>query len=374
MYIYQRSAWPDFTWDQQLIAEQLAEVKFHQGLLLGKMSAIGFALREEAGLQTQTLNIIKSSAIEGEKLSSDEVRSSIAKQLGLKNAGLTPVQRSIEGVVKMHLDAVKFNSKPLTLKRLCHWHALLFPSGHIGMQIINPGCLRTDREGPMQVISGGYGREKIHFQAPSAKILSRELKQFLLWFNEPSEIDFLVKAGIAHLWFVTLHPFDDGNGRIARCIADLLLSRSDGQANRYYSMSTQILLERKKYYDMLESTQKGNLKITEWLIWFLACLDRAILRADEILVYILNKATFWEQYASHGFNERQIKIINLLFDGFVGKLTSTKWAKMNSCSQDTAARDIQALMNHGVLVKSDEGGRSTHYILKNFPINYKESN
>lgn len=370
MYIYERLGWPNFTWDTQRIGELLAIVKFNQGLLLGKMSELGFAMRDEAVLQTLTSSIIKTSEIEGEHLDADEVRSSIAKHLGIKIAGQIKTDRSIDGVVEIHLDATQHCDKPLTEERLCGWHAALFPRGFSGIQIINPGHFRIDSEGPMQVVSGGYGREKIHFQAPPANKLSGELQIFLTWFNAKPKFNLLIKAGIAHLWFVTLHPFDDGNGRIARAIADMVLARSDNQKNRYYSMSTQIRNERKKYYEIVESTQRNNLDITPWLEWFLGCLDRAINQSEIILKNVFNKAAFWKQHAAKSFNQRQIEMLNVLFDGFKGVLTSSKWAKMTKCSQDTAARDIQQLIENNILVRSAEGGRSTHYELKEYPINY----
>lgn len=369
MYIHEIHQWPAFTWNKAVINELLATVRFHQGILLGKMSNMGFDMQETADLQIQTANIIKSSEIEGEKLNPQEVRSSIAKRLGLNVAGQINVKRSIDGIVEMHLDAIKDYEQPLTKQRLCAWHALLFPEGYSGMRKIQAGKFRTDAEGPMQVVSGGYGHETIHFQAPAADLLKSNIKDFLHWFNGKPNEDLLIMAAIAHLWFVTLHPFDDGNGRIARCIADIMLARSDKQHNRYYSMSTQIQLERKEYYDILEATQKGSLDITAWLLWFLNCLNRSIINADDALKFILNKAKFWEQHASQQLNHRQIKTINLLFDGFSGKLTSSKWAKINKCSQDTAARDIQDLINKHILIKSEEGGRSTNYILAKYQIN-----
>lgn len=370
MYIYEKHKWPNFTWDKSAVAEILSTARFHQGILLGKMSSIGFAMQERADLQIQTTNIIKSSEIEGEQLNPQEVRSSIARRLGLNVAGQINVQRSIEGIVEMHLDAIKGYQQPLTIKRLCGWHASLFPEGYSGMRKIHAGKFRTDEDGPMQVVSGGYGHEKIHFQAPAAKLLKPEIKAFLHWFNGKPKEDLLIMAAIAHLWFITLHPFDDGNGRIARCIADIMLAQSDKQHNRYYSMSTQIQRERKHYYDILETTQKGTLDITAWLLWFLNCLDRAIINADDALKFILNKAKFWEINNNQQLNHRQIKTVNLLFDGFSGKLTSSKWAKLNKCSQDTATRDIQDLINKKIMIKSEEGGRSTNYILAEFPINH----
>ncbi len=370
VYIYERPAWPNFTWDQGVIDEILMSVKFQQGHLLGKMETLGFKLQEAAALQTMTANIVKTSEIEGEHLNPDEVRSSIARHLGIDIAGLVPADRHVDGIVEMLLDATHHYGQALTEQRLCQWHASLFPTGLSGMMLVTPGVWRSDSEGPMQVVSGAYGREKVHFQAPPAKRLLVEIKKFLTWFNHTPKEDLLVKAGIAHLWFVTLHPFEDGNGRIARAVADMVLARAENQKNRFYSMSTQIRRERKSYYDLLEKTQKSSLDITPWLSWFLRCLENAIKNSDTILENVLNKAKFWEQHAESIFNQRQVMMLNILFDGFKGKLTSGKWAKMTKCSQDTAARDIQQLVGQGVLVKGPEGGRSTNYVLKDFAINY----
>lgn len=366
MYIYQRDEWPQFTWDRYIIEKKLPLVKFNQGLLLGKMRQLGFTAQEEASLITQTANIIQSSSIENEHLNADDVRSSIARHLGMK--GPKKYDRSVDGIVSMHLDATRHCNKPLTEERLYDWHSLLFPTSFTGTQLINTGVFRGDQNGPMQVVSDVAGREKIHFQAPNADILPREISIFLTWFNAKPKFDGLIKAAIAHLWFVTLHPFEDGNGRIARAIADMALARDDAQPHRYYSMSAEIRLERKQYYDVLERTQKNTLDITEWLLWFLDCFDSAIHHSDKILKHILNKASFWQTYAKEPFNERQIMMLNVLFDGFKGVLTSTKWAQMTKCSQDTATRDIQELMKKNILIRSAEGGRSTRYLLKDYPI------
>lgn len=370
MYIYDYAEWPNFTWDERCIADDLAPVKFSQGMLLGRMQNLGMKLQEEAFLEILTTNIIKTSEIEGEHLNSDEVRSSIATFLGIDIAGLKPADRSVNGIVEMHLDATRHYDDLLTVERLSKWHTSLFPTSLSGMMLINPGYWRNDSEGPMQVVSGSYGREKVHYRAPSANRLVTEINQFLAWFNRPADCDLLIKSGIAHLWFVTLHPFEDGNGRIARAIADMVLARSDNEKNRYYSLSRQIRQERKSYYEKLEYTQKHGLDITPWLIWYLGCLDRAIKSSEDLLQTILNKAKFWEQHRGKSLNERQIIILNILFDGFKGKLSSSKWAKITKCSQDTATRDITMLVKQGILIKGSEGGRSTHYILKDYPINY----
>ncbi|HEV2613593.1 MAG TPA: Fic family protein [Gammaproteobacteria bacterium] len=369
MYIYQKPSWPRFTWDNEKVHQALQPVKFQQGRLLGKMENLGFRLQEEALLKTLTDEAIKTSEIEGEVLNRDDVRSSIARHLGMDIAGLLPVSRHAEGIVEVLLDATRHYAKPLTEKRLCHWHATLFPTGMSGMMLVNPGFWRSDSEGPMQVISGSYGRQKVHFQAPPAKKLPKEIKLFLEWFNQPkTNMDLIIKAAIAHLWFVTLHPFDDGNGRITRAITDMVLAQAENQPNRYYSMSTQITKERKAYYEELERAQKGPLDITRWILWFLQCLHQAILKSESLLETVLNKAKFWERHSKNILNKRQVTMLNILFDGFSGNLTSSKWAKMMKCSQDTAARDINNLIEQEILVKSPKGGRSTDFLLKDFPI------
>lgn len=370
MYIYQREYWPNFTWDHDQINQALLPIKFQEGRFLGKMESLGFDIQTKAGFEILATEIIKTSEIEGEHLNLDEVRSSIARHLGIEISGLLPSDRHVDGIVEMLLDATRHYRDKLTLERLCGWHALLFPTGLSGLMLVNPGILRLDTEGPMQVVSGSYGRNKVHFQAPPAHLLEKQIHLFLQWFNTSHEqLDSLLKAAIAHLWFITLHPFDDGNGRIARAITDMALARAEDQALRFYSMSSQIRLERNDYYQILEKTQKGTLDITAWLLWFLDCLAKAIEKAASLLETVLNKASFWKTHASVAFNKRQITLLNLLFDGFKGKLTSDKWAKMTRCSQDTASRDINQLITLGILVKSKEGGRSTSYLLKDFSIN-----
>jgi Fic family protein len=328
------------------------------------MEALGFNLRAEATLQSLTEEVVKSSEIEGEVLSRDQVRSSLARRLGLDIGDLLPADRDVEGVVEMILDATEKYADPLTAERLLSWHAALFPTGRTGMEKITVGAWRDDSSGPMQVVSGPIGRERVHFQAPAADRLDVEMMAFFEWFNTKDlALDPVLKAAVAHLWFVTIHPFDDGNGRIARAIADLALARSENSAQRFYSMSAQIREERKAYYDILEATQKGDLEITRWLGWFLDCLCRAFDGAETILCSVLKKARFWDKYADASFNERQRKVINLLIDGFEGKLSTSKWAKLTKSSQDTALRDIDALIKHGVLVKDPAGGRSTSYSL-----------
>ena len=329
------------------------------------MEALGFKLRNEATLQTLTLDVLKSSEIEGEVLNPDQVRSSIARRLGMDIAGLVPADRHVEGIVEMMLDATQHYQKELTAERLFAWHAAMFPTGRSGMQKIKVGAWRDNtKEYPMQVVSGPMGKERVHYEAPDAEILKKEMKTFLNWFNQTPDIDPVLKAGVAHLWFVTIHPFDDGNGRIARAIADMQLARSDESKQRFYSMSAQIRKERNEYYDILEATQKGTLDITAWLEWFFTCLDRALTASDETLEGVMKKAKFWEAYSGSRFNERQQLMLNKLLDHFDGKLTSSKWAKMAKCSHDTALRDIQDLVSQNVLVKDPAGGRSTNYLLK----------
>lgn len=362
-YIHALKEWPELRWSQQDLAEQLAAVRHRQGRLIGRMEGLGFPLRSEAVLQTLTEDVLKSSEIEGEILDKDQVRSSIARRLGMDIGALTPADRNVEGVVEMMLDATQKYSEPLTQERLFGWHAALFPTGRSGMTRIKVGAWRDDSSGPMQVVSGAIGRERVHYEAPAAKLLPREIKAFLKWFNEESTTDPVLKAGVAHLWFVTIHPFEDGNGRIARAIADMALARSEDSSQRFYSMSAQIRLERNAYYDMLERTQKADLDITGWLEWFLACLDRAFDGADRTLSTVFKKARFWERHASAPLNERQRDIINRLLNGFEGKLTSSKWAKLEKCSPDTALRDISDLLERGILTKDAGGGRSTSYSL-----------
>jgi Fic family protein len=362
-YIYEQANWPKFRWSEDKVAAQLVRVRHHQGRLIGRMEGLGFAFKAEAVLQTLTEEVIKSSEIEGEVLDREQVRSSIARRLGMDIGALMPTDRHVEGVVEMMLDATQKYIEPLTTERLFAWHAALFPTGRSGMNRISVGQWRDDKAGPMQVISGPMGRERIHYQAPAAKMLRREMQAFLKWFNAATKTDPVLKAALAHLWFVTIHPFDDGNGRIARAITDMALATSEHSAQRFYSMSAQIRLERKGYYDTLEMTQKGTLDVTPWLQWFLDCLDRAFDRADDILASVLKKARFWDKYARAPFNARQREMINRLFNGFVGKLTSSKWAQMATCSQDTALRDIDDLLKRGILVKDSGGGRSTSYSL-----------
>ncbi|MFN4163104.1 MAG: Fic family protein [Ferrovibrio sp.] len=364
MFIWEQEAWPHFEWDKARLTKPLAEARHKQGLLLGQMGTLGFRLKEEALLNTLTQDVLKTSEIEGEKLDPDQVRSSIARRLGMDIAGLVPADRDVEGVVEMMLDATRNYNQPLTQDRLFGWHAALFPTGRSGMTKIIVGGWRDDRNGPMEVVSGPVGRERTHFVAPPAKRLEAETLSFLQWFNaSDQDLDLVLKAGIAHLWFVTLHPFEDGNGRIARAVADMALARSENSSQRFYSMSAQIRLERKDYYNILENTQRRSLDITEWLEWFLGCFSRAIDGAQETLQAVMKKAHFWERLAIQALNERQTLMLNKLLDGFEGKLTTSKWAKICKCSQDTAYRDISDLMQRGILQKEEAGGRSTSYVM-----------
>lgn len=363
MYIWERPNWPALSWREADIAAPLAAVRHDQGRLLGRMEALGFKLREEAHLQTLTRDVVKTSEIEGEALDASTVRSSIARRLGVDIGALKPADRHVDGIVEVMLDTTGKFTEPLTEDRLFAWHAALFPTGHSGMTKIRVGAWRDDATGPMQVVSGTYGREKVHYTAPPAERIAQEMRLFLDWFNQPPVTDPVLKAAQAHLWFVTLHPFDDGNGRIARAIADMALARSESSPQRFYSMSAQIEAERNAYYDILERTQKGDVDVSGWIIWFLDCLHRAIDGAQNVLSAVTFKAKFWERAAVLPLNERQIKVLNRMLDGFEGKMTSSKWAKLAKCSQDSANRDIAALLEYGLLDKGPGGGRSTHYVV-----------
>jgi len=362
-YIHSLKGWPNFRWSSENLATPLAAVRHHQGRLIGRMEALGFPLRAEAVLQSLTEDVLKSSEIEGEMLDREQVRSSIARRLGMDVGALAPADRNVEGVVEMMLDATQNYAAPLTKERLFDWHAALFPTGRSGMTKISVGAWRDDKSGPMQVVSGPIGRERVHFEAPPAANIDHEMRAFLAWFNGTASVDPVLRAAIAHLWFVTIHPFEDGNGRVARAIADMALARSEQSPQRFYSMSAQIRTERKAYYDILESTQKGDLDITPWIEWFLSCLDRAFAGAEIILAAVLKKARFWEAHGGAHLNDRQRVILNRLLNGFEGKLASSKYAKIAKCSQDTASRDIDALVKQGLLVKDAGGGRSTSYSL-----------
>jgi Fic family protein len=364
-YIYQLNQWPDFQWDESQISPKLASVRFKQGRLIGQMENLGFQLQKEATLTAMTEEVIKSSEIEGELLDVAQVRSSIARQMRIEVTGIVPSDRQVDGVVEMMIDATQNFNQELTDDRLFGWHALLFPTGRSGARKIVVGNWRNNvEEDPMQVISGAMGREKIHFKAPDSIYVPAEMEAFIRWFNEELKLDSLLKAAIAHLWFVTIHPFEDGNGRIARSIADMQLTRSDQSPYRFYSMSAQIRLERNSYYAILEETQKGDLDITNWLMWFLACLDRALDGSRALLDKVLSKAKFWERFQSLSMNDRQSQMINMLLDGFEGKLTTTKWAKITKTSADTALRDIQDMISKNVLVKVGESKKGASYEIR----------
>lgn len=363
-FIHELPDWPLFRWNRGALEQRLATVRHSQGRLLGRMEAMGLASRVEAFLGTITQDVLKSSEIEGEILDLEQVRSSVARHLGIELGATVRTDRNVDGVVEMILDATQNYALPLTKERLFEWHGLLFPASERRLGRIRVGAWRDDARGPMQVVSGPLGRERVHFEAPAAGLLEQEMADFLHWFNKDDDTNLVVRAGMAHLWFVTIHPFEDGNGRIARAITDMMLARSERSSQRFYSMSSQIQKERNSYYHSLEETQKGSLDITGWLEWFLDCLGRSIGTAEELLATVLRKARLWATYASVPFNDRQRLMINKLLDGFEGKLTSSKWAKIAKCSQDTALRDILSLVEYGVLTKDPAGGRSTSYSLR----------
>ena len=359
MYIHQQGKWPEFEWQADKIYTKLGEVRHRQGKILGQMQALGFKLQEETMLQTLTMDVVKSSEIEGKLLNTEQVRSSIARRLGIEVAGAITVERDVEGVVEMMLDATQNYEQLLTEERLFGWHGALFPTGRSGLYKIKVAAWRN---GPMQVVSGAMGKEKVHFEAPSAEKVPKEMPGFLHWLNDTQELDPVIKAAIAHLWFVTIHPFDDGNGRIARAIADMQLARADQSKQRFYSMSAQIVKERSDYYDILENTQKGSLDITQWLEWFLDCLYRSMEYTEHTIDKIIERSYFWENNRYIEFNSRQQKMLQVLLDDFFGKLNVSKWAKMTKISTDTALRDIQDLVKKGIL-EQEGGGRSTSYKL-----------
>jgi Fic family protein len=362
-YIHEKPRWPDFSWDSQKLSPLLAQVRHKQGRLLGKMESLGFELRSEATLAALTSEVVKTSAIEGEKLNPDEVRSSLARRLGLDAAGLPKAGRNVEGVVEMMIDATTNFEARLSSERLFAWHSALFPTGRSGMTPITVGAWRTKESGPMEVVSGAMGKEKVHFEAPEADRLNHEMKRFVTWFNSGRTADPVLKAAVAHFWFVTIHPFEDGNGRIARAIADMALARADGTKDRFYSMSSQIAAERKGYYEVLETSQRGDVDITRWLQWFLSCLDRAIENADHTLGSVLLKARVWQRINSRPVNERQRLVINRMLNGFKGFLSTSKYAKLAKCSPDTALRDVRELLQRGILIQNPGRGRSTSYKL-----------
>jgi Fic family protein len=363
MYIYERDGWPSFHWSAEAIAAPLAAVRDRQSRWMRQVDVLGFQLQEEALLQTLSADVVKSSEIEGQQLDVAQVRSSLARRLGMDIGALKPADRNVEGVVEMMLDATRHYHQPLTAERLFAWQAAMFPTGRSGMAAIKVGGWREDKTGPMQVVSGPLGSERVHYEAPKAERVDREMKSFLEWFESDKAIDQILAAGLAHLWFVTIHPFDDGNGRIARAITDLALARAEHSSRRYYSMSAQIRQERGDYYDMLESTQKGTLDVTPWMAWFLACLGRAIDGAHDILGGVLAKARFWDGIQGVPLNDRQRLVLHRLLDDFKGNLTTAKYAAFAKCSQDTAHRDIMDLVASDILARNPKGGRSTSYSL-----------
>ena len=363
MYLHQRSDWPNFTWDTDTLLPYVSTVRDLQGRLIGKMEGMGFELRKEAVLATLTEDIIKSSEIEGELLNPEEVRSSVARRLGMNISGLPEASRDVEGVVEMMLDATQRYEDPVTKDRMCGWHVALFPTGRSGMNKITVGEWRGDEDGPMQVVSGPMGRERVHYVAPDAPRLEKEMNQFIEWFNTDDSKESVIKSAIAHLWLVSIHPFDDGNGRIARAIADTQLARADRTNQRFYSMSAQILKCKKGYYDVLESTQKASMDVTQWLVWYFERLTEALEATGVTLSKILVKAKFWELHKTTQLNDRQVYMVNKLHGDFVGKLNTSKWAKMTKVHRDTALKDVQDLVKKEVLLDTEEGGRSTNYVL-----------
>lgn len=363
MYIWERPDWPDLTWDDARLLEPLASARLKQGCLLGGMAGLGFELKLEAQLEALAEDALKSSEIEGETLNRDSVRSSLARRLGLPQAAVAPADQRTEGVVEMMLDATENYDAPLTPERLFGWQAALFPGGYSGLHKVRTGAWRNDAEGPMRVVSGPIGRQRVHYQAPPAERLDAEMRAFLHWFNRKNGPEGLLRAGLAHLWFVTIHPFDDGNGRVARALADQALAQSEGSGQRFYSMSSQIRTERSDYYDTLERTQKGTLDVTDWLVWFLGCLSRAIDGAEAASAHVLRKADFWQRYAREPLTERQKVVLSRFLDGFEGKLTARKWSVIGKCSIPTAQRDINDLIERNILRRNPGGSKNTSYAL-----------
>jgi Fic family protein len=363
-YIHERTDWPSFRWDAGELVDTLAHVRWLQGRLAGQLGSLDLSLRDEASLATLTNDVVMSSGIEGEILSPDLVRSSLARRLGVESAALAPEDRRVEGIVEMTLDATRHFDAPLSPERLYGWHAALFPTGYSGLRRIQVARWRVPEGDPMRVVSGPPGREKTHFEAPAAERLPAEMEGFLAWFNADGAEDGVLRSALAHLWFVTIHPFEDGNGRIARAIADMALARDEGTPFRFYSVSARIRRDRDGYYRALERASKGTLDVTPWLSWYLRCLERALFDADDIQRRVMDKAAFWKVHQDAGLNERQRRILNLLIDGeFIGNLSTSRWAKVTGCSTDTALRDIQGLVAQGILVQDAAGGRSTSYAL-----------
>lgn len=363
MYIWELPDWPHFRWDAAALAQPLAAAHLKQGRLLGRLERLGFELRGQAELQAVTEETLKNAEIEGEILNAASVRSSVARRLGVPDGGLGPEDRRAEGMVEMVLDATKNFAAPLTFERLFAWQAALFPTGRSGLRVIRVGGWRKDVDGPMQVVSGAEGRQRLHYQAPPAERIEKEMAVLIEWFNAPPALDGIVAAALAHLWFVTIHPFDDGNGRIARALADMALARSESAPNRFYSLSSQIRRERPDYYASLERTQKGDLDVTARLLWFTACFSRAIDAAEEASAGVLRKAEFWQRHSLVPLNERQRTVLNRVLGDFEGKLTARKWAVIAKCSMATAQRDIKELMDRGLLIRNEGGSKNTSYTI-----------
>ncbi|MBF0371109.1 MAG: Fic family protein [Magnetococcales bacterium] len=368
VYIWQEENWPHFRWDAATLLTPLAEARYKQGKLLGRMHQLGFVLQRDAEWWATVEEVVQTSEIEGEKLDIAEVRSSVARHLGLPQAALSPPDRQVEGVVEMMLDAMHRHGQPLSVERLFGWQAALFPTGYSGLGKITVGAWRDDQDGPMQVVSGPVGRQRVHYQAPPAQVIAAEMAEFLTWFNHSPPLDGLLRSGIAHLWFVTLHPFEDGNGRLARAMADLALAQMEGTGQRFYSVSAQIQRDRKRYYEVLEQTQKGGVEITDWLMWFIATFNQAMDAALDQSRSVLRKAAFWQQFQNEPLTARQKAILNRFMDGFEGKLTAKKWAALGKCSVDTANRDIHDLLNRGLLLRNPGGSKRTSYSVPGFEV------
>ena len=359
-FIYQYDQWPEFTWDEKEINVILGKVRHLQGRIFGQMEALGFTIKEDTILSTLTLDVLKSSEIEDETLNYEQVRSSIARRLGIEYSGMVRTERDVDGLVEMMLDATQNYNEPLNEARLFGWYAALFPARWSGMHRINTGCYP---KAGIQIVSDPMGKEKINFLAPSPEQVKQEMDKFLDWFNGETNIDAVLKAAIAHFRFIIIHPFDDGNGRIARAMSDLLLARSEESSQRFYSLSNQILIERKVYYETLQKVQHSSGDITKWLDWFLNCLNRALKSTEETMKKVLQKAGFWDIQKETVLNSRQRLMLNKLLDEFDGKLKTSKWAKIAKCSSDTALRDIKDLIDKGILKQEESGGRSTNYEL-----------
>ena len=363
VYIWQHPTWPKFTWNAADLLSLLSEVRNHEGRIQGMMNGLGFDVQNRTSLDVMTEDVLRSCEIEGIMLNSDKVRSSIAKHLGIETMGLPYPDHYTEGVVQVMLDAVRNNGKPLSHERLFNWHSAIFPTGRSGIYPITVGAYRTGNE-PMLIVSGAMGKEKIHYEAPPSDAVPAMMDEFIDWFNTETDIDPVLKAAVAHLWFVAIHPFDDGNGRLTRTITDMLLAKAEGFPLRFYSISAEILREKKSYYEILEKTTTGSTDITAWLEWFLQTMKQAILHAEKTIKRVVQKTSFWQRHREVSMNKRQVKMINLLWDGFDGKLTSSKWAKITKSSQATALRDITDLIAKGILITATDGGRSTNYLLK----------